>query len=75
MPFDDLADALRDAGELVEDVALFDVYRGPGLPEGARGLAYRVRLGSPDGTLDEADVAAARDRLIAAGAGAGATLR
>ena len=72
---DDLAEALRDAGELVEDVSLFDVYRGPGLAEGTRGLAYRVRLSSPDGTLDETDVAAARGRLIAAGARAGAALR
>ncbi|HEV2427399.1 MAG TPA: hypothetical protein VGS61_04175, partial [Acidimicrobiales bacterium] len=72
---DDLAHALRGTGDLVEGVELFDVYVGSGLPEGARALAYRVRLSSPDGTLDEADVAAQRDRLIAAGAAAGATLR
>ncbi len=32
------------AGDLLESVALFDVYRGTGVPEGQRSLAYRLRL-------------------------------
>ncbi|HEX2040860.1 MAG TPA: phenylalanine--tRNA ligase subunit beta, partial [Acidimicrobiales bacterium] len=58
---------LREAaGELLVDLRLFDVYRGPGLPEGSRSLAYRLRFQSLDRTLTDADVAEARARCIAA---------
>jgi phenylalanyl-tRNA synthetase beta chain len=64
------------AGELLEDVHLFDVYRGPGLPEGARSLAYRLRFQAQDRTLTDADVAEVRARAIAAvESGHRATLR
>ncbi|MGH9020160.1 MAG: phenylalanine--tRNA ligase subunit beta [Acidimicrobiales bacterium] len=72
---DDLAQALRDASDLVEDVALFDVYRGAGLADATRSVAYRVRLSSPDETLGESVVAEQRRRLIDAGAAVGAALR
>lgn len=71
----DLGHALRVADGLVEDVRLFDVYRGAGLPEGSRSLAYRVRFSSSDRTLGEREVAALRDTLIAAAAALGAALR
>ena len=54
---------------------LFDVYRGTGLPEGSRSLAYRVRFSSNERTLGEAEVATLRDTLIAAAAALGAQLR
>ena len=58
---------LRDAGgELLESVALFDVYRGPGTPEGTRSLAYHLRFCAPDRTLTDQDVAELRARCIAA---------
>ena len=72
---DDLAEVMRVAGDLVESVALFDVFRSAQLPVGTRSLAYRVRFSSPDGTLSESDVAAARQRLIDAAAALGAALR
>jgi phenylalanyl-tRNA synthetase beta chain len=62
-------------GELVADLALFDVYRGPAVAEGHRSLAYRLRLQAPDRTLTDADVAAVRERAIAAAATVGAVLR
>ena len=44
-PADAVADALGTAGgDLLESVHLFDVYRGPGIDEGARSLAYRLRF-------------------------------
>ena len=39
------------AGALLVDVALFDVYRGAGLPADSRSLAYRLRLQAADRTL------------------------
>jgi phenylalanyl-tRNA synthetase beta chain len=57
---------LRQAGgELLESLTLFDVYRGVGMPPGARSLAYRLRLCAPDRTLTDEEVAEVRARCIA----------
>ena len=53
-------------GDLLESLALFDVYRGPGTPHGTRSLAYRLRLCAPDHTLTDEEVAEVRARCIAA---------
>jgi phenylalanyl-tRNA synthetase beta chain len=59
--------ALRGAdGDLLADVALFDVYRGEPLPPGRRSLAYRIRFQAMDRTLTDAEVAEARAHLVAA---------
>lgn len=71
----DLAEVLMAASALVEDVTLFDVYRGANLPVATRSLAYNVRLSAPDKTLSESDVAAARATLISAAGALGAELR
>ncbi|GAC1528817.1 MAG: phenylalanine--tRNA ligase subunit beta [Acidimicrobiales bacterium] len=52
------------AGELAEWVRLFDVYRGPGVAEGSRSLAFRLRLVATERTLSDSDLAAARQRCI-----------
>jgi phenylalanyl-tRNA synthetase beta chain len=65
----------QGAGNLLVDVALFDVYRGVGVPEGTRSLAYRLRLQAPDRTLTDAEVGQIRQRCIDAAAKLGATLR
>jgi phenylalanyl-tRNA synthetase beta chain len=62
------------AGPLLEDLALFDVYRR-GIDAGARSLAYRVRLQAPDHTLTDAEVAVVRQACIDAAAAIGARLR
>ena len=68
---------LRAAGgDLLADVRLFDVYRGEGLADGRRSLAYALRFQAPDRTLTDAEVGEARTRLIDAVESAhGATLR
>jgi phenylalanyl-tRNA synthetase beta chain len=58
-------DALRTAaGELLADIGLFDVFRGSGVPEGARSLAYHLRFQAPDRTLTDEEVGAVRQRCI-----------
>ena len=58
---------LRDAaGPLLDDLRLFDVYRGPALAEGWRSLAYRLRFCALDRTLTDDEVAEARRRSIEA---------
>jgi phenylalanyl-tRNA synthetase beta chain len=72
----DLERTLAAADPLVWSVRLFDTYRGAGLPEGTRSLAYAVRLQSVDRTLTDAELGEVRTRLIeAAAAGHGAVLR
>jgi len=63
------------AGALLVDLSLFDVYRGTGVPEGTRSLAYRLRLQALDRTLTDEDVASVRNRAEAATAKLGAALR
>ena len=71
----DLADVLITASTLVDDVSLFDVYRGVNLPEGTRSLAYSVRMSSDDRTLSEEEITRERTTLIAAASECGAVLR
>ncbi len=46
----------RSAGALLDRVTLFDVYRGPGIPEGTRSLAYSLVYRACDRTLTDAEV-------------------
>ncbi len=63
------------AGALLVDLSLFDVYRGTGVPEGSRSLAYRLRLQALDRTLTDEDVASVRAKVEAATSKMGAALR
>jgi phenylalanyl-tRNA synthetase beta chain len=76
-PADAVAEVLRAAaGELLESATLFDVYRGAGIEEGTRSLAYRLRFCSPERTLTDEEVGVLRARCIEAAATAfGAVLR
>jgi phenylalanyl-tRNA synthetase beta chain len=66
----------RGAGELLEDVRLFDVYTGDQVGEGKRSLAFSLRFRAPDRTLTAAEASAARDAAVAAAiATHGAALR
>ena len=66
-PADAVAEALRTAaGDLLESVHLFDVYRGTGIDEGSRSLAYRLRFCAPDRTLTDEEVGRLRTRCIEA---------
>jgi len=66
VPAADLATSLREGGgELVEDVALFDVYTGDQVGEGKRSLAYKLRFRASDRTLTVEEATAARDAAVA----------
>ncbi|WP_040834642.1 phenylalanine--tRNA ligase subunit beta [Nocardia brevicatena] len=69
--------ALRSGGgELLEDIALFDVYEGAQAGEGRKSLTYALRFRAPDRTLTEDEASAARDAAVAAAAETvGAVLR
>ncbi|HMC52904.1 MAG TPA: phenylalanine--tRNA ligase subunit beta [Acidimicrobiales bacterium] len=54
------------AGELLEGIRLFDVYRGGQAGAGRRSLAYRLRFCALDRTLTDQEVARLRARCIEA---------
>jgi len=65
----------RAAADTLEELGLFDVFRGPGVGRGQRSLAYRIRVVAQDHTLSERELAAIRNRCIDAARAVGAVLR
>ena len=63
------------ASEVVRELALFDVYRGKGVDEGKKSLAFRIILQAADRTLVDEEVEQAVAAMLAAAQGAGAVLR
>ncbi|MGH3524445.1 MAG: phenylalanine--tRNA ligase subunit beta, partial [Mycobacterium sp.] len=58
-------DAIRDgAGELLEDIRLFDVYTGSQVGEDRKSLTFALRFRASDRTLTEDEASAARDAAI-----------
>lgn len=62
---DEVAATIAQAGgELLASVALFDVFRSEQLGAGRRSLAYTLRFEASDRTLNDAEVAQARQSCI-----------
>ncbi|MFC4003105.1 phenylalanine--tRNA ligase subunit beta [Prauserella oleivorans] len=69
VPSAELADALRSgAGDLLEEVTLFDLYTGEQIGEGKQSLAYKLRFRAADRTLTVEEATEARDAAVAAAA-------
>ena len=64
------------AGELLEEIGLFDVYEGNQVPEGHKSVAFALRFRASDRTLSAEEVASARTAAVDAAAKKfGASLR
>jgi phenylalanyl-tRNA synthetase beta chain len=64
------------AGDLLRSIELFDVYEGPGTPEGMKSLAYALQFQHAERTLTEAEVTELQSRMVTAVAqGCGGRLR
>lgn len=64
------------AGETLESIALFDVYRGKGIEDGHKSLAFALMFRAAERTLQDAEVSAAIERVLGALKGElGAVLR
>jgi phenylalanyl-tRNA synthetase beta chain len=48
----------------LESVELFDVFRGQGIPEGQKSLAYAFTYRAADKTLTDADVNSAHEKVL-----------
>ena len=64
------------AGKLLRNVKLFDIYRGTGVPEGKKSLAFSLELRADDRTLTDVDSESVMTKVLDALAQkCGATLR
>lgn len=72
----DLVRAVAGADKaLIQDVRVFDVYRGHGVPEGHASIALEVVIQPREATLTEAEIEALSARVVAAADKQGAKLR
>lgn len=63
----DIERTIRKAGkELLASVSVFDVYEGPQVGDDKRSVAFSLVFRSPERTLQDAEVAAAMDAIMAA---------
>ena len=73
---DDLLHALKGVSSpLIQEISVFDVYRGAGLPEGAKSMAIKVVLQDMHATLTDETVEPVVAQLIQAAGQTGAQLR
>jgi phenylalanyl-tRNA synthetase beta chain len=76
VPAGEVLEAVREAaGELLEHVAVFDVYSGEQVGEGRRSLALALTFRGRERTLTEEDVAPAREWIVEALSALGGELR
>ena len=66
VPVAEVSRALREgAGELLEDIRVFDDYRGAGIEPGKKSLAFALRFRAPDRTLTAEEASASREAAVA----------
>ena len=54
------------AGKLLRNVKLFDIYRGTGVPEGKKSMAFSLELRADDRTLTDADSEQVMSKVLSA---------
>ncbi|MEE7442080.1 phenylalanine--tRNA ligase subunit beta [Methylobacterium oryzae] len=66
VPAGDIVKAAQNAErKLVTGVDVFDLYEGPGVPDGAKSVAIAVRLQPVERTLTDAEIEAVSARIVA----------
>ena len=71
-----MMDAIRKAAaKTLEDVRLFDIYRGEKLGKGKKSVAYAITLRAPDRTLTDEEINGTMDKVLKALKEFGAELR
>ena len=65
MPAEQVAGVIRHAGgDMLESLALFDEFRGAGVPDGKRSLAWRLTFRHPERTLRDKEIDGRRAQLL-----------
>ncbi len=64
VPAEQVATEIRTAGgEILAGIALFDIYRGPGLPENCKSLAFTLTYQALDRTLTDKEVQKVHEKI------------
>ena len=56
----------KSAGKLLRNIRLFDIYRGVGIPEGKKSLAFSLELRADDRTLTDTDSEQVTSKILTA---------
>jgi phenylalanyl-tRNA synthetase beta chain len=65
IPAEDIRQAISsNGGGLVDDVWIFDMYRGRNIPQGKKSLAYGIKFRLPDRTLTDEEVDRAQGMIV-----------
>ena len=76
LPVAALEKAIREAvGKVLEEVSLFDVYRGEQVAEGKKSVAYSLTMRADDRTLTDEEADAAIKRVLKSLANLGVEIR
>lgn len=76
VPVGDLQAAMKNAvGNILEQITLFDVYKGEQIAAGMKSVSFSIRMRSHEGTLTDEQADAAMKRILKALKEHGATLR
>ena len=76
VPVGDLQAAMKNAvGNILEQITLFDVYKGEQIAAGMKSVSFSIRMRSHEGTLTDEQADAAMKRVLKALKEHGATLR
>lgn len=76
VPVGDLQAAMKNAvGSILEQITLFDVYKGEQIAAGMKSVSFSIRMRSHEGTLTDEQADAAMKRVLKALKEHGATLR
>lgn len=76
VPVGDLQAAMKEAvGNILEQITLFDVYKGEQIAAGMKSVSFSIRMRSHEGTLTDEQADAAMKRVLKALKEHGATLR
>jgi phenylalanyl-tRNA synthetase beta chain len=76
VPAGDIVKAVKLADRnLIENVSVFDLYEGKGVPEGKKSIAVAVRIQPREATLTDAEIEALAQKIVAAALKLGASLR
>lgn len=65
----------KNAGKILEDVKLFDIYEGAQIKEGFKSMAYSISFRAKDRTLEDKDVNEVMDKILKGLAKIGIELR
>ncbi|MDP4119055.1 MAG: phenylalanine--tRNA ligase subunit beta [Bacillota bacterium] len=65
VPVADIENVIKSSGgKILEEIKLFDIYKGKQIPDGKKSVAFALTLRSADGTLAEEEINSAMNKII-----------